>query len=273
MKTQALQPQHAQSLAGKNVIITGASRGIGKAIAGLFAANGANIVAAYGSNEKAAKNLVSELPAPLSSKPDVASTEHVSPQGVPHHAALHVDMTSIISIRQMLHAAHEKLGGLDIFINSAGVAIYNKVDDVNEEEYDKVMNINTKGCFFAAQEAARLMNHGGRIILLGSTVLKVMLPRYAVYAASKAAVEQFAKILAVELGDRQITVNTLSPGPTDTDMLRHDKSQEQLDALGNMAPFKRLGTPDDMAQVALFLASDQGGWVNGQNLYANGGFA
>ncbi len=164
-------------------------------------------------------------------------------------------------------------GSLDILINNAGMAIFKPVTDFTEEDYDRLFSLNVKGLFFACQQAARRLNDGGRIINISSTVTRVMLPDYGLYGASKGAVEQLTKSLAKELGPRDITVNCLSPGPTDTELFREGKTEEQIETLAQMAAFGRLGTPEEIASAVLLLVSKEAAWITGQTICANGGLA
>ena len=142
---------------------------------------------------------------------------------------------------------------------------------IGEEEFDRIFAVNVKGAFFCCQEAAKRMADGGRIINLSSSTTALMLPGYAAYVASKGAVEQFSHVLAKELGPKNITVNVVSPGPTDTELFSQGKSEKQKQRFAQMAALGRLGQPQDIANVVALLASDDAGWITGQNIRANGG--
>lgn len=146
------------------------------------------------------------------------------------------------------------------------------IAQVSEQEFDRVFNINVKGLFFCCQQAALKMRPHGKIINIGSSVTRVMLPYYGTYAATKGAVEQLTKVLAKELGEKQITVNTVSPGPTDTELFRSGKTEEQISSMAALSAFNRLATPQDIAQAVVLACSDDALWISGQNIMVNGGF-
>jgi 3-oxoacyl-[acyl-carrier protein] reductase len=221
-----------------------------------LAADGAAVAFSYRQSEDAAKLLASEL----------------SVAGTPVHA-IRADMASVPDVRRMFAEADEFLGGLDIVVNNAGETLVSVIGDTTEEEFDRVMAVNVKATFFAMQEASRKLRRGGRIINVSSTNTVLHAPGVAVYAASKAAIEQFTLVAARELGIRQITVNTVSPGPVDTDMLRQSQPPAALDMAAAMTPLRRLGNPDDIADVIAFLAGPDARWLTGQNLRAAGGLA
>jgi 3-oxoacyl-[acyl-carrier protein] reductase len=163
--------------------------------------------------------------------------------------------------------SEQALGGLDIVVANAGVHISKPLVENTETDYDFIFDINTKGVFFTLQEAARRVREGGRIVVVSSGGTKMHFANMALYLGSKGAIEQFARSLSLELGPRNVTVNILSPGFTDTDML-----PEEYRAYGaSLSPFNRVGTPQDVADVSAFLASDASRWVTGQNLQAGGG--
>lgn len=243
------------SLRGKTAIVTGGSRGIGREIAVKFGHLGASVVVNYVYNRKAAEEVVAEIG-----------------NGGGQAIAVQADMKSVAEIRILFDTALEKFGALDILINNAGTLLYKKIEEVTEKEYDEIFAVNVKGLFFACQQAAEKMGEGGKIINISSTVTRMMMPNYGVYAATKGAVEQITKVLAKELGPKNIAVNSLSPGPVDTELFREGKSEEQIQLLASMAAFGRIGTPRDIADIAALLVSEYAGWVSGQNLCANGGF-
>jgi 3-oxoacyl-[acyl-carrier protein] reductase len=182
-------------------------------------------------------------------------------------------MGVVADIEKMFDLALSNHGQLDILVNNAGVATYKTIADFSEQEYDRIFDINVKGLFFCCQQAARKMADNGCVINIGSTVTRVMLPTYGAYAATKGAVEQITKVLAKELGDRGIRVNTLSPGPVDTSLFRAGKTSEQVEQMASMAALNRIGTVDDIANMVALLVDDRSGWVTGQNILINGGFA
>jgi 3-oxoacyl-[acyl-carrier protein] reductase len=239
------------NLDGKGAIVTGGSRGIGRAIVARLVADGATVVFSYRQDEGAAKEVATEFPG----------------RAIPVRA----DLADLADLHGLFDTAAEQLGGLDILVNNAGTARTALIADVTDAEYDDLMAINAKSVFFAIQRAARQMRDGGRIINISSLNTVLASPGVAVYAASKAAVEQFSRVAARELGNRGITVNSVSPGATDTDLLRGTNSRDSLRMAEAMSPLGRLGQPADIADVVGFLAGPDGRWLTGQNLHASGG--
>ncbi len=235
--------------------MTGASRGIGREIALKLGQLGASVVVNYVNNVQQADNVVAEI-------------TNMGGQAI----AVKADMRRVNEIETLFENAIGKFGTLDILINNAGTVIYKKIEDVTEEEFDNIFACNVKGLFFACQLAAKKMAEGGKIINISSSVTKVMMPTYGAYAETKGAVEQITKVLAKELGHKRIAVNTISPGPVDTELFRQGKSDEQIQSLADMAAFGRIGTPRDIADAVAILVSGEAGWISGQNLCANGGF-
>src|SRR5208283_4076739 len=166
-----------------------------------------------------------------------------------------------------------RFGRLDILVNNAGLMFTKPVRDVSETEYDRIFAVNVKGTFFACQQAATRLADGGRIINLSSSTTARIMPNYGAYVATKGAVEQLTRSLAGELGPRRITVNAISPGPTETELFMDGKTPEQLQRFAQQAALGRLGQPAEIAEVVAFLASDAAAWVTGQNLRVNGGIA
>lgn len=237
-------------LEAKSALITGGSRGIGRAIAERLAADGAAVVINYARNKERAQEVVSAILA----KDGKA-------------LAVQADVSKPAQIRRLFSEAEKVVGPLDIVVANAGVHISKPLIESTEADYDFIFDSNTKGVFFTLQEAARRMRAGGRIIVVSTGGTKMHFANMSLYLGSKGAIEQFARSLALELGPRNIAVNVLSPGFTDTDML-----PEQYRAYGaSLSPFNRVGAPEDVADVALFLASDASRWVTGQNLQAGGG--
>jgi 3-oxoacyl-[acyl-carrier protein] reductase len=240
------------SLKGKVAIVTGSSRGIGRAIAERLGRDGANVVVTYVGNRDKAQEVVSAI-------------EGSGSKAI----ALQVDMRNIAEIRSLFQKTLEHFGKLDILVNNAaGKNVFKLTAEMTEDEYDSMFNI-TKGVYFALQEAARHMADGGRIVSLSSSGTAMAIPTGGAYAGCKAAIEQFSMGLAKELGARGITVNTVSPGVTETDGLV--LNQEQVNQMIAQTPLGRLGKPEDVANAVALLVSDDAHWVTGQGLRANGG--
>jgi 3-oxoacyl-[acyl-carrier protein] reductase len=238
------------NLAGKTAIITGGSQGIGRAVARRFYAEGANLV--------------------LSSLPEHGTAENVIKQiGGSEDRVLVVegDLRKEIFIKRLFEQAQKRFGELHIVAAIAGVNINRPMIDTSDADFEHIFSVNVRATFFLFREAARLVCDGGRIIGVSTNMVLQGRPGIALYAASKAAVEQFVKILAKEIGHRNITVNAIAPGPTDTPMV----SQLSRDTAPAITPLGRLGQPDDIADVVAFLVSEDAHWVTGQVLGVNGG--
>jgi 3-oxoacyl-[acyl-carrier protein] reductase len=240
-------------LQGKNALVTGSSRGIGRAIAERLAADGAAVVVNYARSPQQAREVVDGIKARDGKA-----------------LAIQADVSKPAEVKRLFDETEKQVGPLDIVVANAGVYLSKPLVENTEADYDHVFNINTKGVFFTLQEAARRVRDGGRIIAVSTGGTKMPFANAALYLGSKAAVEQFVRSLAREMGPRNITANILSPGFTDTDML----NSEEVRALGaSLSPFNRIGTPQEVADVSAFLASDAARWVTGQNLQAGGGVA
>jgi 3-oxoacyl-[acyl-carrier protein] reductase len=238
------------SLNGRTALVTGSSRGIGQAIAERLAADGATIIVNYTRNEQPARAVVNRI---------------VGNGG--KAIAIQADISKAADVARLFSEAEKELGQLDVVVANAGVYISKPLIESTEADYEYVFGINTKGVFFTLQEAARRVREGGRIVVVSSGGTKMLFPNAALYLGSKGAIEQFARSLAAELGPRHVTVNILSPGFTDTDMM----PAEYHDYGASLSPFKRVGTAAEVADAATFLASDAARWVTGQNLQAGGG--
>ena len=242
--------------AQKVAIVTGASRGIGAVIAQRLAEDGFAIAVNYASSATEADSLVASLQA----------------QGY-QAVAIQANVASSAEVRALFDATEQALGKVDVLVNNAGILKAVPLADTSDELFDQTLAINTRGTFNTLREAARRMNDGGRIVNFSSTTLALNLPGYAVYNASKAAVEAMTPVFAKELRGRNITVNAVAPGPVATDLFLNGKTPEQIQAFSKMPPLERLGQSGDIAQVVSFLAGPQAAWVNGQVLRANGGLA
>jgi 3-oxoacyl-[acyl-carrier protein] reductase len=240
------------AMKGKAALVTGGSRGIGRAIAERLAAEGVAVAINYTRNEQLAHEVVNRI----ASKGGKA-------------VAFRADVSKPAEVRRIFSEAESALGGLDVIVANAGVHIEKPLIESTEADYDYIFDINTRGVFFTLQEAARRVRDGGRIVVVSTGGTRMHFAGMSLYLGSKGAIEQFARSLSIELGPRNVTVNVLSPGFTDTDML-----PEQYREYGaSLSPFKRVGAVEDVADVALFLASDGARWVTGQNVQAGGGVA
>lgn len=249
-------------LQNKVALVTGASRGIGNGIAKKLAQEGARVAINYGSNAEQARKAVAEIK-----------------QAGGEAMALQADVSQISEIERFVSQVVEQYGKLDIAVSNAGVEYFKALDDVTPDEFDHIFAVNTRGQFFVMQQAARHMEAGGRLVCLSSVSAHHGFRNHAVYAGSKAAIEGFVCNLAVELGNRGITVNAIAPGATKTDMAskfgdfyRDPDSQLSLDEqMMRLSPLGRWGTPQDIANVVAFLVSDEGGWLTGQVIHVTGG--
>ena len=237
-------------------IVTGASRGIGAAIAQRLAADGHAVVVNYAGNAVEAQKVVDAIQAKGGRA--IAVQANVADAG---------------AAKLLFDAATEAFGGVDVLVNNAG-AMANELPhlaDTDDATFDRLFDINVKGSFLAMREAARRLRHGGRIINFSTSVIGLALPGYAVYAATKSAIETMTNILAKELRGKNISVNAVAPGPTATALFLNGKTPEQVERLAKMAPLERLGQPEDIAAIVGVLAGPQAGWVNGQTVRVNGG--
>ncbi|WP_420994837.1 SDR family oxidoreductase [Cupriavidus sp. 30B13] len=241
---------------GKVAIVTGASRGIGAAIARRLARDGFAVAVNYASGAAPAEALAAELKA--------AGAAAI---------AVQADVAKAEDVRRMFELTEQQLGKVDVLVNNAGVLKTLPLADTSDALYDQTFDINVRGTFNTLREAAARLNEGGRIVNFSSTTLALNMPGYAIYNATKAAVESFTHVFAKELRGRDITVNAVAPGPIATSLFLDGKTEEQIQAFARMPPLQRLGQPDDIAAVVSFLAGPDAGWVNGQILRANGGLA
>lgn len=244
-----------RTLIGKTAIVTGASRGIGRAVAVKLGAMGAGVAVNYIHDDKAAASAVAKI-------------ESAGGNAV----AVQADMRLVADIRSLFNRTISDFGSLDILVNNAGIRLFKPIASVTEAEFDDIFAANVKGVFFACQMAAQQMAAGGRIINLSSSVTRVLMANYGPYSATKGAVNQITRVLAKELGPRGITVNAISPGPTDTELFRKGKTREQIDGFAQATALGRIGTPADIADAVALLAGEGAGWITGQNICANGGF-
>ncbi|WP_339858928.1 SDR family oxidoreductase [Thalassospira alkalitolerans] len=240
----------------KTAIITGAARGIGVALAKRLAQDGFAVVVNYANSTASADALVEEL----------------SASG--HQAmAIKADITNADAVKQMFDHAETRFGGVDVIVNNAGVMTTQPISEMSDAVYDAMMDTNVRGTFNMLREGAKRLRNNGRVINFSTTALHLKLPGYAIYNATKAAVEAMTGVYAKELRGRNITVNAVAPGPVATELFLSGKTDEQIAQFSKMPPIERLGQPDDIASVVSFLAGPDSGWVNGQTLRANGGLA
>lgn len=238
----------------KSVLVTGASRGIGATVATRLAADGFAVAVNYAGSASAAQQVVDTIT-----------------DGGGAAIAVQGDVSSSADVLQMFDETENAFGGLDGVINNAGIMVNETIADGTEETYDRTFDINVRGVFLVLREAARRMRNGGRIVNFSSSVIGLALPTYGLYSASKAAVDALTRILSKELRGREITVNSIAPGPTATKLFLDGKTPEQIEHLAQLNPLGRLATPEDIANAVSFLMSPQGGWINGQVIRANGG--
>ena len=240
----------------KVAIVTGSSRGIGAAIAKRLASDGLAVIVNYAGRAADAEKVVQEILA-------------TGGQAV----AVKADVSAPAEVAALFDKVEETFGGVDVVINNAGIMQPGLVSlaDTDDALFDRLFAINVKGTFNTLRLAAKRLRPGGRIVNFSSSVVGLALPGYAVYAATKSAVETLTNIFAKELRGREISVNSVAPGPTATDLFLEGKTQEQIAHLAKMPPLERLGRPEDIAGVVSFLVGPDGGWVNGQTLRANGG--
>ncbi|WP_114240902.1 SDR family oxidoreductase [Dyella sp. C9] len=235
-------------------LVTGASRGIGAAVAERLARDGFTVVINYAGDAASAEALARKI--------EAAGGRALTAQA---------DVADPAAVRRMFDAAETAFGGVDVLVNNAGILQLSPLADADDELFDRTIAINLKGTFNTLREAGRRLRSGGRIINFSTSIVGTLLPTYGIYAATKAGVEAMTHIMAKELRGRSITVNAVAPGPTATELFLKGKTPELIDHMAKMAPLERLGQPGDIANVVSFLAGPDGGWVNGQVLRANGG--
>jgi 3-oxoacyl-[acyl-carrier protein] reductase len=236
-------------------IVTGGSRGIGRAIASRLAREGCAVLVNYARNESQAAEVVREII-----------------QAGGRALAVRADVSKPDEARQLFDVAERTWGPVTVLVNNAGVGQHlEPIAKTDDALYEHIMSINVRGTFNTLREASQRMPAGSRIVNFSTSVVGMLLPGYAVYAASKAAVETMSRIFANELRGRNIRVNVVAPGPTATELFFEGKSQELIDTLTKRAPLERLGTVDDIVRGVAFLLGEESGWVHGQVLRVNGG--
>jgi 3-oxoacyl-[acyl-carrier protein] reductase len=234
-------------------VVTGGSGGIGREVAKRLAADGMSVVVHYAGNSERAEQIVDDI-ADAGGK---ASS----------YAA---DVADEWQVDHLFNYAERRYGGVDVVVHTAGIMLLSPLTELSMDDLDRMHRTNIRGTFLVGQRAARRLRRGGALINFSSSVVKLALPNYTAYAATKGAVDAMTLILAKELRGRDVTVNAVAPGPTATPLFLDGKDQDTIDHLAGMTPLERLGVPTDIAEVVAFLAGPAR-WVNGQVLYANGG--
>ena len=238
----------------RTAIVTGASRGIGAAIAQRLARDGIAIIVNFAGDVQAAEAVVSSI------RTAGGQAE-----------AVKADVSDPAAARRLFDAAEKSFGGVDVIVNNAGIMPLATIAASDDAMFDRLIAVNLKGSFNMMREAATRLRRGGRIINLSSSVVGLLQPTYGVYAGTKAAVEAMTSVLAKEMRGREITVNAIAPGPVATDLFLNGKSPELVERIAKIAPLERLGQPEEIAAAVAFLAGPDGAWINGQTLRANGG--
>jgi len=244
------------TLKDKIILVTGSSRGIGAEIARQLAVAGAKVIVNYAGGKDAALQVA----------------DNIKQQGG-DAIALQADVSKSSEVKALFDAAIAHYGRIDVLVNNAGIMITKLIKDTSDEDFTRQFDINVRGTFNTMREAATRLADNGSIINFSTSVNRIMLPAYGTYVATKAAVEQLTRVFSKEVGARGINVNSVSPGPTDTELFTNGKSEELIARLAALSAFNRIGEPDDIARVVVFLASDDAKWISAQNIGVNGGMA
>lgn len=244
------------NLKEKVVLVTGASRGIGAAVAFDLAKAGAKVIVNYAGGKDAAEQVV-------------AGIKNSGGDAI----ALQADVSKTADVKALFDDAIAHYGKIDVLVNNAGIMITKLIKDTTDEDFTRQFDINVKGTFNTLREAATRLADNGSIINFSSTTTRLMMPTYGTYVATKGAVEQLTRVFAKEVGARGINVNAILPGPTNTELFTKGKPQEIIDRLASLNAFNRLGEPVDIAKIVSFLAGDDAKWISGQTIGANGAMA
>jgi 3-oxoacyl-[acyl-carrier protein] reductase len=240
----------------KSALVTGASGGIGRAVAERLGRDGFAVAVSYAGNSAKAQEVVTAIKA--------ADGQAIAVKG---------DVANAADVERLFQETIDAFDGLNVVVNCAGIMPLLPISGGDLEGFDKVVATNLRGTFLVLGQAAKHLPEGGRIIAFSSSVIARSFPNYGPYIATKAGVEGLVRVLANELRGRNITVNAVAPGPVATDLFLSGKTDAQIKEFGKLNPLERLGQPEDIAHVVSFLAGPDGGWINGQVLRANGGFA
>ena len=243
------------TLNNKVVLVTGASRGIGAAVAKKIASEGAKVIINYAGAKEEAEQTVQSI------KDNGGDA-----------IALKANVSKSSEVTALFDAAIAHFGKIDVLVNNAGIMITKLLKDTTDEDFTRQFDVNVRGTFNTLREAATKLANGGSIINFSSTTSRLMMPTYSTYVATKGAVEQLTRVFAKEIG-KGINVNAVLPGPTNTELFTKGKPQEVIDKLASLNAFNRLGEPDDIAKVVTFLASDEAKWISGQTIGVNGAMA
>ncbi|PKW14580.1 SDR family oxidoreductase [Saccharopolyspora spinosa] len=238
----------------KVALVTGSSRGIGRAIAERLGADGMSVVVNYRADRAAADEVVAKIEASGG-----------------RATAVQADVTDPAQLRDLFDAAQRHFGGLDVLVNNVGTARFAPIAEASDEDFDVLFDTNARATFTALREAANRLRDGGRIVVISSGVTAANRPGTGLYGAAKAAGDQLVRVLAKELGPRRITVNSVQPGATRTDALAELQPESVLEQMAAQTPLGRIAEPADIADIAAFLASDDSRWVTGQVIHASGG--
>jgi len=240
----------------KVILVTGSSRGIGATIAQHLAKAGAKVIINYAGGKELADQVVAGI----------------RQQGG-DAIALQADVSKAAEVKALFDAAIAHYGRVDVLVNNAGIMVTKPIKDTTDEDFTRQFEINVRGTFNTLREAATRLADNGTIINSSSSTTRLMLPAYGTYSATKAAVEQMSRVFAKEMGARGINVNTIAPGPTNTELFVKGKPKELIDRLASLSAFNRIGEPEDTAKIVVFLASDEAKWIDAQTIAINGGMA